>query len=472
MPKARTAAESVESEGKSEPEQLVESDERVDIDEDSDTEETMEEEVEYEEVEVEEEEEIEEEVEEEEDQNVENANGDDASETEVEDGDENTKHAELLARPPHGSEVYIGGIPHDVSQEDLKGFCESVGEVTEVRIMKDKDSSENKGFSFVTFRSVQLASKAIDELNNTEFKGRKIKCSTSQSKNQLFIGNIPRSWREEHLRKVLSDVGPGVTGLELVKDMKNLSNNNRGFAFVEYYNNACAEYSRQKMMNQEFRLGYNTPIVSWADPKTTDSAAAAQVKALYVKNLPKDVTQDQLMKLFEHHGKITKVVLPPAKPGQERNRIAFVHFAERTCAMKALNSSEKYELDGQVVECSLAKPLVDQKSPHRGSSSETSGFLPYPPHIGYGFIGGSYGAVGPGYGVAGLPQPLIYGRAPTPTGMSMMPMLLPDGRIGYVLRQQPEAQPRSPPLHQRNSKDGGNSNRRKHSNDSRGYRPY
>ncbi|GMI92260.1 hypothetical protein like AT3G52660 [Hibiscus trionum] len=470
-PNALTAAESVESEGQSEPEQLVESDERVDLDEDSDPEETMEEEVEYEEVEVEEE--IEEEVEvEEEDQNVENANGADVSETKVEDGDENRKHAELLARPPHGSEVYIGGIPNDVSQEDLKGFCESAGEVTEVRIMKAKDSSENKGFAFVTFRSVELASKAIDKLNNAEFKGRKIKCSTSQSKNQLFIGNIPRSWREEHLRKVLSEVGPGVTGLELVKDMKNLSNNNRGFAFVEYYNNACAEYSRQKMMNQEFRLGDNTPTVSWADPKTADSSAASQVKALYVKNLPKDVTQDQLMKLFEHHGKITRVVLPPAKPGQERNRIAFVHFAERSCAMKALNSSEKYELDGQVVECSLAKPLIDQKNPHQGSSSQTSGFLPnYPPHTGYGLIGRSYGALGPGYGVAGLAQPLIYGRAPTQTGMSMMPMLLPDGRIGYIL-QQPEAQPRSPPLHQRNSKDGGSSNRGKHSNDSRWYRPY
>ena len=71
-----------------------------------------------------------------------------------------------------------------------------------------------------------------------------------------------------------------------------------------------------------------------------------QVKAVYVKNLPKDVTQDQLKVLFEHHGKITKVVLPPAKPGQERNRIGFVHFAERSCAMKALKNTEKYEMDG------------------------------------------------------------------------------------------------------------------------------
>jgi heterogeneous nuclear ribonucleoprotein R len=73
-----------------------------------------------------------------------------------------------------------------------------------------------------------------------------------------------------------------------------------------------------------------------------------QVKAVYVKNLPKNVTQEQLKKLFEHHGKITKVVLPPPKPGQEKNRIGFVHFAERSNAMKALKNTERYELEGNI----------------------------------------------------------------------------------------------------------------------------
>jgi heterogeneous nuclear ribonucleoprotein R len=36
--------------------------------------------------------------------------------------------------------------------------------------MKGKDSSENKGFAFVTYRNVELATKAIEELNNTVFK--------------------------------------------------------------------------------------------------------------------------------------------------------------------------------------------------------------------------------------------------------------------------------------------------------------
>lgn len=36
--------------------------------------------------------------------------------------------------------------------------------------MKGKDSGEAKGYAFVTFRSKELASKAIEDLNNTELQ--------------------------------------------------------------------------------------------------------------------------------------------------------------------------------------------------------------------------------------------------------------------------------------------------------------
>ncbi|KAJ6986152.1 heterogeneous nuclear ribonucleoprotein Q-like isoform X2 [Populus alba x Populus x berolinensis] len=283
-------------------------------------------------------------------------------------------------------------------------------------------------------------------------QGKKIKCSTSQAKHRLFLSNIPRSWGEDGLRKIVAEVGPGVTNVQLVKEKS--SSNNRGYAFIEYYNNACAEYSRQKMMDPKFKLGDNAPAVSWADPKNADSSASSQVKALYVKNLPKTVTQDQLKKLFERHGKITKVVLPPAKSGQEKNRIGFVHFAERSSAMKALKDTEKYELDGQLVECALAKPQSEQKAAG-GSNLQNTGLLPgYPPGVGYGMMGNAYGALGAGYVTAGFAQPLIYGSGPSPAGMAMMPMLLPDGQFGYVL-QQPGVQLHSPTSYQRNDSRSG-----------------
>lgn len=141
MPRTRASAAAI----KSEPEKPVETEEHVDFEGDNEEEEEIEyEEVEEEvEMEEEEEEEVEEEVEEEEEEEEEEENGSDGAgegkgsedvkmKVDVDAEDMEKKHAELLALPPHGSEVYIGGITHDISEADVREFCETIGEVTEV----------------------------------------------------------------------------------------------------------------------------------------------------------------------------------------------------------------------------------------------------------------------------------------------------------------------------------------------------
>ncbi|XP_048230662.1 heterogeneous nuclear ribonucleoprotein Q [Ricinus communis] len=390
--------------------------------------------------------------------------------------EEKEKHAQLLSLPPHGSEVFIGGLPKDALEDDLRDLCEPIGDIFEIRLMKDKDTGESKGFAFVAFRSKEVAQKAIEEIHSKEFKGKTLRCSLSETKNRLFVGNVPKNWTEDEFRKVVEEVGPGVDIIELIRDPQNPSRN-RGFAFVLYYNNACADYSRQKMLNANFKLEGNTPTVSWADPKGTpdQSAAAAQVKALYVKNIPENTSTEQLKELFQRHGEVTKVVMPPGKAG--KRDFGFIHYAERSSALKAVRDNEKYQIDGQVLEVVLAKPQTDKKP---------DGVYPYPAalhpshvtHPAYGgFAGNPYSSLGGGFGVASsFQQPVIYGRGPMPAGMHMVPMVLPDGRIGYVLQQpgvqMPQPRPRrversngsSGPGRAGSSGDDGNRSRR--------YRPY
>ncbi|KAK0582381.1 hypothetical protein LWI29_024953 [Acer saccharum] len=384
--------------------------------------------------------------------------------------EEKEKHAQLLALPPHGSEVFIGGLPKDAVEEDLRDLCELLGEVFEVRLMKDKDSGESKGFAFVAFRSKELAQKAIEELHSKEFKGKTLRCSLSETKNRLFIGNIPKIWTEDEFRRTIETVGPGVENIELIKDPQNPSRN-RGFAFVLYYNNACADYSRHKMTSANFKLDGNTPTVTWADPKSTPdhSAASAQVKALYVKNIPENTSTEQLKELFQRHGEVTKVVMPPGKSG--KRDFGFIHYAERSSALKAVKDTEKYEIDGQLLEVVLAKPQTDKKP---------EGAYPYPagvhpnhlPHAGYsgGFAGAPYSS---GFGVgAGFQQPMIYGRGPMPAGMHMVPMVLPDGRIGYVLQQPGVQMPPPRPRRVDRGTGRGGSSGGDEGNRGRRYRPY
>lgn len=116
--------------------ELVKEEDRLEFDDPDEVDE--EEEVEYEEIEEEVEyEEVEEEEEEEEEKSEVACEVDAKHDSKMVDADqkdeeEKGKHAELLALPPHGSEVYVGGISSDISSEDIKQLFESVGEVVEV----------------------------------------------------------------------------------------------------------------------------------------------------------------------------------------------------------------------------------------------------------------------------------------------------------------------------------------------------
>lgn len=63
--------------------------------------------------------------------------------------DDKDKYAELLALPPRGSEVFVGGFPRDVSEEDLRDLFEPFGEILEVSSTSKVQKNENfPGFSY------------------------------------------------------------------------------------------------------------------------------------------------------------------------------------------------------------------------------------------------------------------------------------------------------------------------------------
>ncbi|CAL5004463.1 unnamed protein product [Urochloa decumbens] len=384
-----------------------------------------------------------------------------------EDEEEKRKWEELLALPPHGSEVFIGGLPRDITEDDLRELCEPLGEIYEVRLTKDRETKENKGFAFVTFADKDAAQRAIEDVQDREYKGRTLRCSLSQAKHRLFVGNVPKGLSEEELRDIIKGKGPGVVNIEMFKDQHD-PNRNRGFLFVEYYNHACADYARQNLSSPDFKVDGSQLTISWAEPKgsTDASSAASQVKTIYVKNLPENASKEKIKELFDKHGEVTKIVLPPAKAGHKRD-FGFVHFAERSSALKAVKGSEKYEIDGQVLEVSMAKPLADKKPDHSHRSGGGPSY-PLPPYGGGGgYMGdpyGAYGGGGPAYN-----QPMIYGRGPAPAGMRMVPMVLPDGRLGYVLQQPGGMPPPPPPRRGGDRRDGGRGGEGSHN---RRYRPY
>jgi hypothetical protein len=59
---------------------------------------------------------------------------------------------------------------------------------------------------------------------------------------------------------------------------------------------------------------------------------------------------------------------------------------------------------GHVLDCSLAKPHTDQKPSGGPNSQNSSLYSNFPPQLGYGLAGGTYGGFGAGFGAAGFTQ--------------------------------------------------------------------
>jgi len=76
--------------------------------------------------------------------------------------------------------IYVGNLPFNMGEEDLKEIFEEYGAVGETKIISDKFSGRSKGFGFVEMENDEEANKAIKELNNAEVSGRNIKVNESK----------------------------------------------------------------------------------------------------------------------------------------------------------------------------------------------------------------------------------------------------------------------------------------------------
>jgi RNA recognition motif-containing protein len=70
--------------------------------------------------------------------------------------------------------LYVGNLPYSVNRESLQEMFSKYGEVTDVFIVKDRETGRPRGFAFVTFAEAADADKAIAELNEKEIEGRQI----------------------------------------------------------------------------------------------------------------------------------------------------------------------------------------------------------------------------------------------------------------------------------------------------------
>lgn len=79
-------------------------------------------------------------------------------------------------------DIYVGNLPYQTDDQQLRELFEQHGKVTSSRVITDKFSGQSKGFGFVEMPDASEANAAIGALNEQEFQGRNLRVNESQPK--------------------------------------------------------------------------------------------------------------------------------------------------------------------------------------------------------------------------------------------------------------------------------------------------
>ena len=87
------------------------------------------------------------------------------------------------------SKLYVGNLAYTVANADLEELFSQVGQVQSATVVMDKFSGQSKGFGFVEMATAEEASKAIQQFNDADLKGRNIKVNEAKPRESSFGGN-------------------------------------------------------------------------------------------------------------------------------------------------------------------------------------------------------------------------------------------------------------------------------------------
>src|SRR5436853_6527587 len=95
-------------------------------------------------------------------------------------------------RKPESVEVtsprlYVGNLSFDATESDLFELFNGVGHVQNAEVVTYRHNQRSKGFAFVQMQTVDEAKRAVAELHDKEFLGRKLVVSGAKSSEQHSV---------------------------------------------------------------------------------------------------------------------------------------------------------------------------------------------------------------------------------------------------------------------------------------------
>ena len=82
------------------------------------------------------------------------------------------------------NKLFVGSLSWNVDDQGLHNAFSPYGEITDAKVITDRDTGRSRGFGFVTYADAGSVQKAIEAMDGSQIDGRNINVSVAQERSR------------------------------------------------------------------------------------------------------------------------------------------------------------------------------------------------------------------------------------------------------------------------------------------------